>query len=493
VEFDSLDRELVDIVALILTPPERPGQHLGRASRGSEGLVRRLSDEAFCRRLRQARSAAEIEDLLLAVDGGMTRGEWATCTDPGPMLRLLRERKLFTERKARLFAAACGRRLWGLLPEEGRVAVEVVERDADGLVSREERDAIRTAFTGGLGEGSGLAFFATAAVAYLLAEAAPDPAGYALDLSPWVAQAGELASQADILRCLFGPRRSGRWRSSRSGCGSATGSCRSWLTASTTRVRSTAWRSWRTPWRKPASATSGYSATSAAPPPTSAAATVSTSCWGRTDAMTEDTWLAGSDPQPMLDFLGGKASDRKLRLLAVACFDHLHRQAGNENDRVVIELGERYADGSASDMQRQQTWEAIDLAKWEAVNSQDFEQAARLWARQWLVIREMASRSGLVGLALSVTEGEAIARIRCIFGNPFRPARIDPPSLGWNDGTVVKLAGAIYDERAFDRLPILADALEEAGCSNAAILGHLRGPGPHCRGCFVLDAILGKE
>jgi hypothetical protein len=60
--------------------------------------------------------------------------------------------------------------------------------------------------------------------------------------------------------------------------------------------------------------------------------------------MTEDTWLAGSDPQPMLEFLGSKASDRKLRLLAVACFDHLHRQAGDENDRAVIELGERYAD-----------------------------------------------------------------------------------------------------------------------------------------------------
>ena len=79
-----------------------------------------------------------------------------------------------------------------------------------------------------------------------------------------------------------------------------------------------------------------------------------------------------------------------------------------------------------------------------------------------------------------------------IFGNPFRPATIDPKWLAWNDGTVPKLAQTIYDDRRFDLLPILADALEEAGCDDAGILAHCRGTGPHARGCWVVDLILGK-
>jgi hypothetical protein len=79
--------------------------------------------------------------------------------------------------------------------------------------------------------------------------------------------------------------------------------------------------------------------------------------------------------------------------------------------------------------------------------------------------------------------------LRDIFGNPFRPAAIDPR---WLTSTAVSLAGAIYEERAFDRLPILADALEDAGCDNADILTHLRGEGPHARGCWAVDLVLGK-
>ena len=82
---------------------------------------------------------------------------------------------------------------------------------------------------------------------------------------------------------------------------------------------------------------------------------------------------------------------------------------------------------------------------------------------------------------------------RDVFGNPFLSVTINPAWLGWNDSTVQKIAQAIYDERAFDRLPILADALEEAGCTNADILGHCRQPGEHVRGCWVVDLLLGKE
>ncbi len=82
--------------------------------------------------------------------------------------------------------------------------------------------------------------------------------------------------------------------------------------------------------------------------------------------------------------------------------------------------------------------------------------------------------------------------LREIVGNPFRPLVLPPSWLAWNGGTVVQVATEIYAERAFEQLPVLADALEEAGCSDPGILAHLRSPGPHVRGCWALDSVLGK-
>jgi hypothetical protein len=79
--------------------------------------------------------------------------------------------------------------------------------------------------------------------------------------------------------------------------------------------------------------------------------------------------------------------------------------------------------------------------------------------------------------------------LRDFFGNPFRPVTAHP---SWLTSTVVSLAEGIYAERAFDRLPILADALQDAGCENADILTHCRSDGPHVRGCWVVDLLLGK-
>ena len=87
--------------------------------------------------------------------------------------------------------------------------------------------------------------------------------------------------------------------------------------------------------------------------------------------------------------------------------------------------------------------------------------------------------------------------VRDIFGNPFRSLVID---RSWLSVNVQAIAEAAYEERLLpagtldnNRLAILADALEDASCTDPAVLGHLRGPGPHVRGCHVLDAILGKE
>jgi hypothetical protein len=87
-------------------------------------------------------------------------------------------------------------------------------------------------------------------------------------------------------------------------------------------------------------------------------------------------------------------------------------------------------------------------------------------------------------------EASQCGLLRDIFGNPFRPVAVDP---AWRTSNVTVLAQAIYDDRAFDRLPILADALEDAGCDNADILNHCRQPGEHVRGCWVVDLLLGKQ
>jgi hypothetical protein len=83
--------------------------------------------------------------------------------------------------------------------------------------------------------------------------------------------------------------------------------------------------------------------------------------------------------------------------------------------------------------------------------------------------------------------------VRDIFGNPFRRPHLDWAWLKWEGGTVAKLAEGAYQDRAFDRLPVLADALEEAGCADEHLLSHLRGGGPHARGCWALDLLLGRE
>jgi hypothetical protein len=97
----------------------------------------------------------------------------------------------------------------------------------------------------------------------------------------------------------------------------------------------------------------------------------------------------------------------------------------------------------------------------------------------------------------AASEDELVAQaalLRDIFGNPFHPSPPLPPAvLTWNDGAVRRIAEGIYEGRAFDRLPILADALLDAGCDNEELIQHCRGDGPHVRGCWAVDLILGKS
>jgi hypothetical protein len=99
--------------------------------------------------------------------------------------------------------------------------------------------------------------------------------------------------------------------------------------------------------------------------------------------------------------------------------------------------------------------------------------------------------------AVFAERGEQCRLLRDILGNPFRPATVSP---AWQAPQVVALAQAAYDERDMPtgtldlaRLAVLADALEDAGCTDSNILDHLRRPGPHVRGCWAVDLILGKQ
>ncbi len=201
--------------------------------------------------------------------------------------------------------------------------------------------------------------------------------------------------------------------------------------------------------------------------------------------MTEREWLACTDARPILDFLRGKASDRKLRLFAVACCRKDCDLLTNTYNRLAVDTSEDFADGLVSRRElkaiRRTVWEALSdddcKAAWEAAGVRAWEAAV---ATQW---RLAPFREDLSSIAL----------LQDVFGNPFRPVAINPAWLTWNDATVQKIAKALYDERAFDRMPILADALEEAGCTNADILAHCRQPKEHVRGCWVVDMLLGKE
>jgi hypothetical protein len=233
--------------------------------------------------------------------------------------------------------------------------------------------------------------------------------------------------------------------------------------------------------------------------------------------MTESEWQACADPRPMLEFLKGRMSDRKLRLFACACCRRIWHLLSNKGIRDTIEIAERFADGLVRDEERSDACKMAQQAaqsravtrrpvspKWERraasmvyyASARDAMEAA--YNAPQFAIEVLIWRVGGYEACDSktISQGEYSLQaddLRDIFGNPFCPAAVDPHWLAWNNATIAKLARVIYDERAFDHLLILADALEEAGCGNADILSHCRQPGEHVRGCWVVDLILGKE
>jgi hypothetical protein len=221
--------------------------------------------------------------------------------------------------------------------------------------------------------------------------------------------------------------------------------------------------------------------------------------------VTEPDWLLGSDLDRMLAHVAGKVSARKLRLFAVACCRRIWHRLDDERSRQAILASEGYADGRVKRRELLVSRKQALLVKELNSVTTPAEFAAASVARPRIVPRWVAelartASADAVARAGWVTYREALhaeARnqaclLREVLGNPFRPAPFDPAWVAANDGAVRKLAESVYEERAFDRLPILADALEDAGCSDAELLDHVRTGGEHVRGCWVVDLCLGR-
>ncbi|MDB5306923.1 MAG: hypothetical protein JWO38_1125 [Gemmataceae bacterium] len=249
--------------------------------------------------------------------------------------------------------------------------------------------------------------------------------------------------------------------------------------------------------------------------------------------MTEAEWVACPDPMPMLEFLKGKASDRKLRLFAVACCRRGERHFIDPCQSKAVQAVERYADdrSAAKAMtdaehavrrfdaiyfdERAPGHEAAYRTACVVIQATADRPLERLCSRNsphWLddVVWGTASAAGYAAIkaeegagrhyddwdyhvdldrAIAAENVILAALFREVFGNPFRPVAADP---SWLTSTTVALASGIYRDWAFDRLPVLADSLQDAGCENDGVLVHCRSEGLHVRGCWVIDLLLGK-
>jgi hypothetical protein len=258
--------------------------------------------------------------------------------------------------------------------------------------------------------------------------------------------------------------------------------------------------------------------------------------------MTPEQWQSAREPQAMLTLLpgSGKPGARKLRLFACACVRRIHHLLVDRATSSALELAERVAEGEAPNRRltakRQRLNDAVKgggtssyltaarksalAAGWARPKALVVAQA---WTWAWSAARElMRVDAGRAAAEVAVSAECAAANdglpfwdhkaleplrssekaaqadlIRCIFGDPFRPFSLSHSCL---TPTVLSLANAAYAERDLPsgllqpaRLAVLADALEEAGCADAELPGHLRAPGPHVRGCRAVDAARGPS
>jgi hypothetical protein len=230
--------------------------------------------------------------------------------------------------------------------------------------------------------------------------------------------------------------------------------------------------------------------------------------------MDEDAWLHGTDLAAMLDYLEGKVSDRKLRLFACACVRRYWDRFTYPIPRQAVEMAERLAEGEA---EAQEVEEMRQTADGSAGNAPMWDQFAYMAAAASLAevaidaarnTRDLCRQQAMRDAAYEVIAGEneqsinaAASAAECghqadllreVIGNPFRPVQIDPNWLSIASGAAAAVAREIDEAHRFEELPYLADALMDAGCSDVVLLEHLRQPAEHVRGCWALDALLGR-
>lgn len=242
--------------------------------------------------------------------------------------------------------------------------------------------------------------------------------------------------------------------------------------------------------------------------------------------MTEAEWLTCDTPTLLLAHVRGTLSQRKDRLLAAALCSVIRDFILDERLRRAIEVAEKFADAEASTDElaaayekvvaagREQRWfnqaegrewddaqtMAADAVSYCAVPDSSFltvrtshaADTATYGAEPDCSYLSMSSAQRALSAAayrntLDTDTPLFLRFVRDVAGNPFRRSSMPSPMLN-----VTRLARAIYAKRAFDRLPILADTLEDSGCIDQGILEHLRDSGPHVRGCWALDMVLGK-
>lgn len=209
--------------------------------------------------------------------------------------------------------------------------------------------------------------------------------------------------------------------------------------------------------------------------------------------MTEQEWLTCADPQLMLEFLKGRASDRKLRLFAVACCCRMWYLLP-EWGRCAVEVAEQFADGVVDQDGLASARRDLPCAPPRYIGA-PLSRQYYIWLAVARTLALEVTPKEVAGYAAAALLREEEPATQCfwlreIVGNPFRPVFFP---AAWQTATAVNVARAIYHDRNFTDTPVLADALEDAGCTDADVLGHLRGSRRHARGCFVLDLILGRS
>jgi hypothetical protein len=186
-------------------------------------------------------------------------------------------------------------------------------------------------------------------------------------------------------------------------------------------------------------------------------------------------------------------------LFAVAVCRWIEGWWPNETSAKVVDLAEAFAEGATT---QEELEEASRLAaRREVGGSRSAALAeARRYAAAAITFAAGRVTPGLWALQAASTAARHMKMdqlvvsferlLRDIAGNPFRSISLD---ARWLSSTVVDLARTLYDERVFERMPILADALMDGGCDSDEILMHCQGPGPHARGCWVVDLLLDKK